>query len=93
MTVSKENDKAKDLTFKYNRFLYGAFVALGLYFLLAKNDISTAISNFGIALIFDPFDQKVMWNNRPAYQQIWLIVHLSIVFGLLGIMLFNWLAR
>lgn len=34
-----------------------------------------------------------MWNNRPAYQQIWLIVHLSIVFGLLGIMLFNWLAR
>jgi H+/Cl- antiporter ClcA len=51
------------------------------------------MSNFGIALIFDPFDQKVMWNNRPAYQQIWLIVHISIVFGLLGIMLFNWLAR
>jgi hypothetical protein len=43
--------------------LYGAFVALGLYFLLAKKDISTAMSNFGIALIFDPFlfsalDQK-----------------------------------
>jgi H+/Cl- antiporter ClcA len=93
MTTTKENDKPKDLTFKYNRFLYGAFVALGLYFLLAKKDISTAMSNFGIALVFDPFDQKVMWNNRPAYQQIWLIVHLSIVFGLLGIMLFNWLAK
>jgi H+/Cl- antiporter ClcA len=93
MTTTKENDKPKDLTFKYNQFLYGAFVLLWVYFLLAKKDISTAMSNFGIALIFDPFDQKVMWNNRPAYQQIWLIVHLCIVFGLLGIMLFNWLAH
>jgi H+/Cl- antiporter ClcA len=92
MITTKESDKPKDLTFKYNRFLYGAFVALGLYFLLANKDILTAMSNLGIALIFDPFDQKVTWNNRPAYQQIWLIVHLSIVFGLLGIMLFNWLA-
>jgi H+/Cl- antiporter ClcA len=73
--------------------LYGAFVALGLYFLLANKDISATMSTFGIALVFDPFDQKVMWNNRPAYQQIWLMVHLSIVFGLLGIMLFNWLAK
>ncbi|MFM7430935.1 MAG: hypothetical protein ACKO1F_13670 [Flammeovirgaceae bacterium] len=93
MTTAKENDKSKDLTYTYNRFLYGAFVALGLYFLLAKRDISSAMSNFGIALIFDPFDQKVVWNDRPAYQQIWLIVHISIVFGLLGILLFNWLAR
>jgi H+/Cl- antiporter ClcA len=92
MITTKESDKPKDLTFKYNRFLYGAFVALGLYFLLANKDILTAMSNLGIALIFDPFDQKVTLNNRPAYQQIWLIVHLSIVFGLLGIMLFNWLA-
>jgi H+/Cl- antiporter ClcA len=73
--------------------LYGAFVALGLYFLLAKKDISTAMSNFGIALIFDPFDQKVMWQNRSLYQRVWLIVHLSIVFGLVGIMLFNWLSK
>lgn len=56
MTTTKENDKPKDLTFTYNRFLYGAFVALGVYFLLAKKDVSTAMSNFGIALIFDPFE-------------------------------------
>lgn len=93
MITTKENNKPKDLTFKYNRFLYGAFVSLGLYFLLANKDILTAMSNLGIALIFDPFDQKVTWHNRAGYQQIWLIVHLSIVFGLLGIMLFNWLAR
>jgi H+/Cl- antiporter ClcA len=93
MTTTKENDKPKDLTFTYNRFLYGAFVALGLYYLLAKKDISTAMSNFGIALIFDPFDQKVMWQNRSLYQRVWLIVHLSIVFGLVGIMLINWLSK
>jgi len=93
MTTTKENDKPKDLTFTYNRFLYGAFVALGLYFLLAKKDISTAMSNFGIALFFDPFDQKVMWQNRSLYQRVWLIVHLSIVFSLLGIILFNWLSK
>jgi hypothetical protein len=87
MTVTKENDKPKDLTFKYNRFLYGAFVALGLYFLLANKDISTAMSNFCIALIFDPFDQKVTWASRPMYQRVWLIVHVVIVFCLLGIWL------
>jgi hypothetical protein len=93
MTTTKENDKPKDLTFTYNRFLYEAFVALGLYFLLAKKDISSAMSNFGIALFFDPFDQKVMWQNRSLYQRVWLIVHLSIVFSLLGIILFNWLSK
>lgn len=90
MTAAKENSKPKDVTFQYGRVLYGAFVLLSIYFLATKQ-IESAMSNLGIALIFDPFDQKVTWNNRPAYQQIWLIVHLSIVFGLLGIMLFNWL--
>ena len=87
MTTTKENDKPKDLTFKYNRFLYGAFVALGLYFLLAKKDIPTAMSNFGIALIFDPFDQKVIWQNRSLYQRVWLIVHIIILFVLLAVWL------
>lgn len=87
MTTTKEHDKPKDLTFKYNRFLYGAFVALGLYFLLAKKDIPTAMSNFGIALIFDPFDQKVMWQNRSLYQRVWLIVHIIILFVLLVVWL------
>ncbi len=87
MTTTKENDKPKDLTFKYNRFLYGAFVALGLYFLLAKKDIPTAMSNFGIALIFDPFDQKVIWQNRSLYQRVWLIVHIIILFVLLVVWL------
>ncbi len=92
MTAAKENSKPKDITFQYSRFLYGTFVLLSVYFLVTKQ-IDSAMSNLGIALIFDPFDQKVNWKNRPAYQQVWLIVHLSIVFGLLGIMLFNWLEK
>ncbi len=90
MTVTKENSKPKDVTFQYGRVLYGAFVLLSVYF-LATQQIDSAMSNLGIALIFDPFDQKVTWKNRPAYQQIWLIAHVSVVFGLLGIILFNWL--
>lgn len=87
MTITKENSKPKDLSFKFNRFLYGGLVILGLYFLLFNKDISTAMCNLGIALAFDPFDQKIVWQNRPSYQKIWLIVHLSIVLVLLGILM------
>ena len=90
MTVSKENTSKG--AFPFVRILYGAFVALGVYYLLRK-DISEAMSAFGIGLIFDPFDQNVKWNDRPAYQRIWLIVHLSIMLGLVGILLFNWLSK
>ena len=90
MTVSKENTSKG--AFPFVRILYGAFVALGVYYLLRK-DISEAMSAFGIGLIFDPFDQNVKWNDRPAYQRVWLIVHLSIVLGLVVILLFNWLSK
>lgn len=86
MTVTNENSKPKDLTFKYNRFLYSAFVVLSVYFLITQQ-WDSAMSNLAIALIFDPFDQKVMWQNRPLYQRVWLIVHLTIVLCLLVIWL------
>ncbi len=82
MTTTKENEKPKDLTFKYNRFLYGAFVVLTMVF-LATGQLTSAMSNLGISLIFDPFDQKVAWQNRPLYQRAWLLVHLVLVLGLL----------
>jgi hypothetical protein len=82
MTTTKESEKPKDLTFKYNRFLYGAFVILAVVF-VATGQFTSAMSNLGIALIFDPFDQKVAWQNRPLYQRAWLLVHLVLVLGLL----------
>ncbi len=87
MTTTNETARPKDRTVLFNRILYGTFTALAVYF-LATHRIAEAMSNLGVALIFDPFDQKIMWNKRPAYQQIWLIVHLSILLGLIGIMVF-----
>lgn len=67
-----------------NRFLYGGFVAFTMYYIAVPHDLMTAASNLGIALIFDPFDQTVKWNDRPSWQRSWLIVHALLVFGLFG---------
>ncbi len=66
------------------RFMYGAFVVMGLYYLIFRQDPGSAISNLGIALIFDPFDQRVRWNDRPMYQRVWLVVHVVLVFVVMG---------
>ena len=45
--------------------------------------------SFGIALAFDPFNSEQKWNERPNWQKIALITHLSVVFGLVFIELFK----
>jgi hypothetical protein len=62
--------------------MYGLFVALSVYFLLANKDVASTMTNLGLALVFDPFDQKVMWANRPLYQRVWLLVHVGLVISL-----------
>lgn len=84
MTSAK--DKITEKSIVFNRIMYGAFVLLGIYFLVQR-DIASAMSNLGIGLIFDPFDQKVNWQQRPSYQKIWLLVHLSVVLGLVAIII------
>lgn len=86
MTSTKE--KITDRSAQFNRILYGGFLVLGIYFLITK-DISTAMSNLGIGLIFDPFDQKIPWQQRPLYQKFWLMAHLGIVLGLVAILIAN----
>ncbi|MFP5041159.1 hypothetical protein [Parasediminibacterium sp. JCM 36343] len=66
---------------KVNKVLYASFVVLGIYFLI-KGDAMSAASNVGVALVFDPFDQTVMWKNRPLYQRALLFVQVSIVLSL-----------
>ncbi len=65
---------------KFNiiRFLYTSFLVLGIYKILFKQDYIEASSLFGIALVFDPFDQKQSWKDRPLWQKVWLIIHLAI---------------
>jgi hypothetical protein len=35
--------------------------------------------------VFDPFDPKQEWKQRPVWQRAWLIIHLAIVAGLFGL--------
>jgi hypothetical protein len=53
-----------------------AFYLLLVIYLLIKGDYDSAATNFTLALIFDPFDASVRWQERPLYQRIWLLCHL-----------------
>ncbi len=86
MTTTKETSGTRDRSVMFNRSMYGAFVLLSIYFFI-RGDVASAMSNLGIALIFDPFDQKIKWNDRPHYQRIWLFVHVGLVFALLAYLL------
>lgn len=72
----------------FNKILYLGFILLGGIYLYQKN-IGQTLLYFGIALAFDPFNIEQKWNDRPTWQKIVLISHLSIVFGMVFIELFN----
>jgi hypothetical protein len=59
---------------------YFAFLVMGLYFLMVRGLKTECLSYLGLAFIFDPFDQKVRWDNRPLYQKAWLLAHLILTF-------------
>jgi hypothetical protein len=77
----------KDVTKKFNKIAYGVSVVLALYFLVISGDVSQAMGTLGVALIFDPFDQRIPYDKRPFYQRAWLIVHVVFVLILLIFML------
>lgn len=67
-------------TRQVNRYTYLLYLILVAY-LFFIGDIEWAITNLGIALVFDPFDAEVKWQNRPFYQKALLIVHLTLTFA------------
>lgn len=71
-----------------NRLAYGLYLVLVVY-LFIKGDYDWAVTNLGIALIFDPFDTEVAWANRPTYQKAWLIVHLVVTFAGFAYLIFR----
>lgn len=73
---------------RINRVAYGLFLVLVGY-LFIKGDYEMAITNLGIAMVFDPFDASVKWNDRPLYQRVWLICHLTLTFAGLAFLLFR----
>ncbi len=66
-----------------NRLLYAGFVFMSILMISLGNTM-TAVSNFGIALVFDPFDVKQSWAERPLWQRTWLISHVVVLFGMIG---------
>jgi hypothetical protein len=69
--------KINNQTRQVNHYTYLLYLILVAY-LFFIGDIEWAITNLGIALVFDPFDPQVKWQDRPFYQKAWLIVHLSL---------------
>ena len=78
----EKRDPAKVISPAFNKWAYGVFVLLGVYYLF-RHDYVSAAANLGIGLMFDPFNQTVKWQNRKPYQKVWLLVHVAIVFTLL----------
>lgn len=65
--------------YQTNRWIYIAFIGICLCFLLLGNDQQTALIYMCIALVFDPFDYRVKWQERPRYQHLLLYFHLGLV--------------
>lgn len=63
-----------------NRYAYILFLILVIYHVITK-DYDWAVSNLGIALMFDPFDASVKWQDRPRFQKVWLLCHLALTFA------------
>jgi hypothetical protein len=61
-----------------NRYAYILFMGLVIY-LVFKGDYDWALTNMGVALVFDPFDASVKWQDRPRYQKAWLLIHVAIM--------------
>lgn len=74
----------KDATTVFYRFAYVMFILFAVYQISVSKDFIGAASSMGIALIFDPFNRKITWNDRPLWQRAWLIIHLAIVAALFG---------
>ncbi len=70
--------KSKAQSNKINRYAYILYMVLVLY-LVIKGDYDWAVTNMGIALVFDPFDASVKWQDRPPYQKGWLMMHVAIM--------------
>ena len=77
-------NKTEIMKTPFNRFLYIGFVLIGIFQAAFSKDFMQAASSFGIALAFDPFNTDQKWNDRPLWQKIVLIIHLSVLAGLFG---------
>lgn len=81
MNAPVTENKPRDISPQFNRFAYGLAVLTGLYFMIFSN-FNDGVAMLGLALVFDPFNQKQPFDQRPMYQRVWLIVHALSTLGL-----------
>lgn len=68
---------------KINPILYGVMVLASMLQFFAFKDLMWGVISLNLALIFDPFNPKQTWNDRPSWQRTWLIVHVTAGIGIL----------
>lgn len=82
MTAEKtinETSKPFSISKRFNRIAYVLLICLSVFFFFFTDDFMTGVSNLGLALAFDPFNQQTTWKERPIYQKVWLLIHVSLV--------------
>ncbi len=76
---TSSNEKVKTFPKGITRIFYIFFTISGILYWIFGSDKSNAIAQFGIALIFDPFNPDQPFDQRPKYQKVWLMVHVGLV--------------
>jgi H+/Cl- antiporter ClcA len=86
---TSSNEKVKTFPKGITRILYIFFTTTGILYWIFGSDKSDAFVKLGIALLFDPFNPSQPYGQRPLYQKVWLFVHLGLVLGGFGWVVFK----
>ncbi len=79
--------ETKTKAINLNRPGYIIFLAAGILFLI-RHDLTQASIFWALAMVFDPFNVKQPYAQRPFYQKAWMFVHLAIALAI-----FIWMIR
>jgi hypothetical protein len=85
--MERSDTPAKPLPANWNRVGYIAFTLAGILFTFWGSDRTQGPMFLALALVFDPYDQTVPWNERPRWMKLLLIGHLGLAAALLGYVL------
>jgi len=63
---------------KLNRIIYGSFIIVALISMIMQGYLVT-VSLLGLAILFDPFDVKQSWKEKPFWQKAVFVVQGMVV--------------
>jgi hypothetical protein len=82
--MAKADTPAKPIPANWNRVGYIAFTIAGILFAFWGSDRTQGPMFLALALVFEPYDQSVPWQERPRWVKLLLIGHLGLAAALLG---------